>query len=1052
MTAASTRYPNNLPKLPSNFIGRERERSEVKRLVASTRLLTLTGAGGCGKTRLAIVAAESLLQSSAFEHGAWFVDLAGLDAPQLIPQAVATTLGVSEAHDRSLGETLADYLQHKKLLLILDNCEHLLAGCAESAQLLLKTCLHLNILATSREPLNVPDEIVWLVPSLGLPEVKSSVLHIAKSEAVQLFVARAGEALPDFKLDERNAVTVAQICHRLDGIPLAIELAAARVKLLDVMQIALRLDDSLQLLTRGQRTAVPRHQTLRAALDWSYHLLRPHERALFRRLAVFAGSCTLEDIEGVCVDDPPLAEHTSKDDLLHAVDIRDLLSELIDKSLVTITKRVPGIATRYRLLEPVRQYALEALRASNAEVGTRDMHLDYFLGFAERVESELRSGDQLPWLRQLDQEHDNLRAALAWGLHSPIHAVTVMRLATALHLFWQRRGYWSEGRRWLEQAVAHYDTHASLQSPGSRLYLGRAIVATEWLSVNRGDFGTAQQNLERGLALAQAANDPETMSYALGLLAAMSAAGDTSAANRQIEACVECAERSGNLWALALAKHIQGRVLYRGGDGVAARAALLRSEALFRETGDQWSIATILSARAGITDDLDVARDLYEETLSIFGAFEHREQQIITASNLAGLALIQGDTLRAESLFEQVLVQAQELQNKATIAFCQRGLGRLRILQSDFDTAEKLLRESMVLDRETGHQIWFALSLAGLSRIAAARDQRLPAARVFGAIAAFVETNAIHLDADDRVELEQHEVAVRDAMSSAEFAVGFEAGQALTLDQALQEIPPREQQRDRAVQPIEPAPGQLRLCALGPAQVYQGEQVVAAWLYARVKELLFYLAVHPSCTKAQIGLALWPDASPVQLRNSLSTTLYHLRRALGQRDWIIFEDDQYHFNRTRAYWFDVDAFESNLAEAARIQSSAPEQAIDLLQSALAWYQGDFVEDLQEGDWFLLRREELRRKYLDALLQLGRLLLARADYAGAAGTYHRAIEKDEVLEEAHRELMRCQARLGERDEALRHYQLLVQVMRDKLGSAPAAESLELYERLQRGDDV
>ena len=464
MAATSTRHINNLPLSSSSFIGRERERSEVKRLVVSTRLLTLTGPGGCGKTRLAVAVADSLLKSSSFEHGAWFVDLAGLDAPLLIPQAVATTLGVPEAHDRPLSETLADFLQHKKLLLILDNCEHLLAGCAELAQSLLDACPHLHILATSREPLNLPGEAVWLVPSLALPDPQhpSQVKQLAKSEAIQLFVARASAALPSFKLVEENAATVERICRRLDGIPLAIELAAARVKLLDIGQIAARLDDSLQLLTRGSPAAAPRHQTMRAALDWSYQLLQPREQLLFRRLAVFAGGFTLEAAEAVCTDDSSVSQKTEQTDTVRTSDVLDVLSDLVDKSLVLIAEREPGEAVRYRLLEPIRLYALDQLREAGAEAAMRDRHLAYFVGLTEQAEQQLKSESQLPGLRRLEKDHDNLRMALAWSTQQAGHAVAGLRIAKALHLFWQRRGYWSEGRRWLTQAIANYDAHAGI--------------------------------------------------------------------------------------------------------------------------------------------------------------------------------------------------------------------------------------------------------------------------------------------------------------------------------------------------------------------------------------------------------------------------------------------------------------------------------------------------------------------------------------------------------------------------------------------------------------
>jgi DNA-binding SARP family transcriptional activator len=278
------------------------------------------------------------------------------------------------------------------------------------------------------------------------------------------------------------------------------------------------------------------------------------------------------------------------------------------------------------------------------------------------------------------------------------------------------------------------------------------------------------------------------------------------------------------------------------------------------------------------------------------------------------------------------------------------------------------------------------------------------------------------------------------------------AGQVLTLEQAIQEMSSLERVQDRNAQSLAPATEMLYLNAFGPMHVQKGEQVLTAWPYARVKELLFYLVSYQPRTKAQIGLGLWPDASTAQLRNSLGTTLYHLRRVLGNPEWILFEEDQYHFNRTLPYRFDVEVFESNLAEARRLQRTAPEQATTLLQEAIQLYQGDFLEDCIEGKWFLLQREELWRKYLDALLDLGALLFSQGRYNGAADTYRRAIEKENILESAHRELMRCYARLGERGRALRQYQALQHIMQIEFGSAPAPESVALYERLKRGEEA
>jgi DNA-binding SARP family transcriptional activator len=371
------------------------------------------------------------------------------------------------------------------------------------------------------------------------------------------------------------------------------------------------------------------------------------------------------------------------------------------------------------------------------------------------------------------------------------------------------------------------------------------------------------------------------------------------------------------------------------------------------------------------------------------------------------------------------------------------------MMQGDFETADQYLHESLAWARKLEHQRWLALSLAGLGRIQVERGQARQAARLWGAIDATLQRK---LDADDRFVVEQWEAAVRAALTPEEFSAAFTAGQALSLEEAVQEVLGSARAVDRVVSQPAPAIHQLQVNALGPTRVLESGQLLTSWPYARVKELLVYLISHPARTKAQIGLALWPDASPKQLRNSLGITLYHLRRALGHPQWIIFEDDLYRFNRGLDYRFDVEAFEANLAQAGRLQKHAPQRAMALLQTAVDLYQGDFIEDYLEGEWFLLQRENLRQKYLDALLDLGRMLFTHDEYARAAEFYRRAIEKDEMLEEAHRELMRCYARLGERGQALRHYQTFEQMMRDELGSLPAAESAALYERLKRGETI
>ena len=1045
MATTPSHSPHNLPVPSSSFIGRERVIADIKRLMTSTRLLTLTGPGGCGKTRLALQLAEQL--SEDYPGGVWFVELASLSDPSLVLQVVASTFDLHEQPDWPLDEVLIGYLQPREALLILDNCEHLVAACAALAATLLGACPQLHLVVTSREPLNLLAETVWLVPPLALPDLMSALPfeQFATVEAIQLFVTRAHAALPDFTLTTDNAAIVTQICRRLDGIPLAIELAAARIKLLDVEQIAKRLDDSLQLLTHGTHAAPSRHQTMRAALEWSYELLSARERALFQRLSVFAGGCTLEAVEAVCSDD----------NLLPTSVILDILADLMDKSLALIADRTPGEAVRYRLLEPIRQYALEQLRQAGDEEATCQRHLAYFVEFAEQAEPQLKGPNQTQWLQHLDKEHDNLRAALAWSALDASRDLAGLRLAKALHYFWHRRSYWHEGRRWLEETIANYDAHRDPQSPIGDLYLARAIVAEGLLAYQQNDYGGIRTKLERGLALAQALNDSNTAAMALGLQAQLTSyAGNIVDALALSEAGITSARQSGDRWTLAWNDYIYAMIVYRR-DEAAARAALDESVRLFREVGDKRSIATYLNVLGYITanaGELDAAHALFEEALTIGYELEDKNLQIVELGNLASLAQLQGDAARAIELHEQVLAQARDLGFKANMAGSLKGLGVLHIDQGELDTADQLLRESLQLYQEIEFHSGVAMALAGLSRIVAAQGRPATAARMLGAVEAALKASATRMDADNRLELDRAHAAVRAALTPQAFEAAFTAGQAMTLEQVWQDASFDDLDSSSPSRSDVPAISTLRVFALGPMRVLQDEQAVTAWPFAKVKELLFYLISQPPRTKAQLGLDLWPDASSAQLRNSLSTTLYHLRRTLGHSDWIIFEDEHYRFNRARAHWFDVDMFETSLVQAARMKGSALEQAIALLQTALDLYQGDFVEDLLEGEWFLLRREDSRQKYLDALLQLGRLFFARHDYARAAEAYQRAIGKDEVLEEAHRELVRCYARSGERGQALRHYQSMTRILRNELGSPPAPESVDLYERLKRGEDV
>jgi predicted ATPase/DNA-binding SARP family transcriptional activator/DNA-binding CsgD family transcriptional regulator len=575
----------NLSAVRTSFIGREHELVEVKRALAMTRLLTLTGAGGSGKTRLALEVARDLV--GAYPDGVWMVELAPLSEGTLVPQELAATLGVREQPGSSLLDTLLASLDDKEMLLVLDNCEHLIGAAARLADALLDSCPRLRVLSTSRKPLGVKGELSWLVPSLSAPGTQQSptVEELEGYDSARLFADRASGRHPGFKLTPENAQAVGQVCAGLEGIPLAIELAAARVGMLSAKQISDRLGHSLKLLTVGDRTADHRHQTLRAALDWSYELLSEPEQALFRRLPVFAGGFILEAAESVGAGGG-----------IEEEDVLDLLGGLVDKSLV-VAEESWERGARYRLLEPIRQYAREKLeRTKEAEVVRRG-HAVWFLAFAEEAEPELRREHQGVWLERLETENDNLRAAIECFLEQK-ETEPALRLCGALGDFWHMRGYLSEGWRWLEAALEEGEGPAP-----ARL---KALVRAARIAWELGDYEETTVLGEECLALSRELGDTATRSEVLYIL------GLTALVRIELErASVYFKEAAMLQWELGntvgLALTVQGLGIVEIGRHDYVRAQELHEQclALAREAGDDLGImfALGLGALAALHQD-----------------------------------------------------------------------------------------------------------------------------------------------------------------------------------------------------------------------------------------------------------------------------------------------------------------------------------------------------------------------------------------------------------------------------------------------------------------
>ncbi|MBF6612799.1 MAG: tetratricopeptide repeat protein [Chloroflexi bacterium] len=720
---------SNLPQQLTSFIGREKETAEVKRLLQETRLLTLTGTGGCGKTRLSLQVASSL--EAEYPDGVWFVDLTTISDPHLLPQVVATTLDLREEPGRDISSILLDHLQPLKLLLVLDNCEHMVGGCAELAANLLRNCSELRILATSRQALGITGEIAWLVPSLSHPDPhqRHPFENLVQYEAVQLFLERALFSRPNLIVTPDSGPSVVRVCYRLDGIPLAIELAAARVKVLTIDQIASRLDNCFRILTGGSRTALPRQQTLRAAIDWSYDLLTEEEKLLLQRLSIFVGSWGLDAAEAICSDQS-----------IGEIEVLDLLSQLIDKSLVMAEESNGEVC--YRLLETIRQYANEKLQASGGEQELQLKHLDWYLNLAEQAQKEILSEKQSFWLDRLESEHDNLRAALDRSARVGKGAEATLRLSAALWRFWEMRGYLSEGRRWLKGALA---------VPSGNLTAARAAAlnAAGMLAVYQGDYADAGELL-----------------------------------NASLETC----RLIGDKGEIALSLNSLGVLANNRGDYEQATALFEESLAIRRELGDRRGIANSLhnlGYEAVYRGDYSQAAILGDESLSLYRELSEKHGIAASLFLLGYVTIYSGASEQATRLYEESLSLYRDLGETRGIASSLFFLGVAAMHTGDYTSAESLYKESLSLYRELGDKVGMTECLEAMSALSGALEQDERAARLFGAAAALRKAVGAPLNPSDRARYEQSLATIRGRRGEESFSAFWTAGAALPLEDAI---------------------------------------------------------------------------------------------------------------------------------------------------------------------------------------------------------------------------------------------------------------------------
>ncbi|HEX5840027.1 MAG TPA: NB-ARC domain-containing protein [Anaerolineales bacterium] len=756
ITPSSNEPMTNLPAALTTFIGREKERADVMKFIAKNRLVTLTGAGGIGKSRLSVKVGEHI--KGAYPSGVWLVELAPILDLLLVPHTVAEALGLREDPKRNIVDQLCDALRERKMLLLLDNCEHVLDACAQLIDALLKTCPHLKILATSREPLNMTGEAVYHVPSLTLPDPQQILDTFDNYESIRLFEERAQLVQFDFSLTLENAAPVAQICKRLDGIPLAIELAAAKVAAFSTEQIAKQLQESFNLLVQGSRTALPRHQTLRASIDWSWDLLTDEEQRLMRQLSVFAGGWTLEAAQAVCDGD-----------------VLTLLNSLVSKSLIVMNQRT-GTHVRYSFHETILQYAREKALETRGDEAVRDKHVAYFVKLVEQAEPELYRSNQVFWFKKLGDELDNLRKAIEWALATDVSAG--LRIAAVPWRFWQKRNTRQELGNWLRRLLECYPEHDPLRA--------QALVVYGVYIMLSGDFIEARRAFEQGLQLARSVSDRQI--EALGLLYL-----GVIFIDEHIHEGIPFLEDSLSLYRTLEDKIGQAAALYWLGwkkgrqDSEDPKPLLVESLQLYRDLGNLTGIADCLNELATQTiwaGDFSSPLPWLEEARKIYhdlGA-QANEAGIL---NLCGtIAYGQGNYQKAQACFEESLALYENVGVWWSI-YASVGLAYMDLRQGDIQKARTGFAEVIQQAYRANYMDVLLWATDGIASLLVDQKQFECAIRLYAWVSSM--RGKLHNSRPfiEQTFYERDAAVLQTKLDKAAFAKFSEEGRAMTVDQAV---------------------------------------------------------------------------------------------------------------------------------------------------------------------------------------------------------------------------------------------------------------------------